>query len=358
MAVAVQIRGRAARQARLRGRCRSVAGSLAAMLALALGVSACGNSDGRAVAVRIGGKAITAATVKHWTSIVRRGGGFTGYRGSPRVRSPRRRALALLISSSWLMDEAAREGLAVSANAVDELLAERTQGERGAYVRKRYEAAGETPADVKLELRAELARAAILQALSERAGQPTQRQLASFYQSHSTQFRKPELRYVDIIENLPSAAAAASLVKRIGIGRAFAARAYHKKIELTAGLLNGAASKKRVDYAIFAAKPGIVSAPMQLGRGWTVFVVRKTVPGRQESLAEAHERVVASLSKSRLEAVGDAYAREYPRRWIARTVCSAGYVAPGCAQYRGSLGPYENPFVVPLLNASSSGASS
>lgn len=312
---------------------------------LAVGLSACGGSDENAIVVHVGNSAITKATVDHWTDVVRRGGAFTGFRGKPSSSTTRQMALSVLISSTGLIGEAERHGLPVSGHVADQAIAQQIQGSGGADLRKRLAATGQTIADFKLELEAELALEAIREELASRASQITTSDVVAFYRKNPREFGTPETRVVDIIEKLPSAPAATALVRRIGTGLRFARLAYHKQVVLTPGILNGPETKKRVDYAIFAARPGVASPPMRLGEGWAVFIVRKVLSARAEPLAKVHGEVVASLLTERKREVIRTAELEYKRHWISRTSCRPGYVAPGCAQYHGAPGEYADPFI-------------
>jgi hypothetical protein len=319
--------------------------ALTAVLTL-LGVSACGSTGGGSVVVRVGDATITSAAVEHWTNVVRRNGAFRAFFGHP-TGTPKQRALISLISAGWLVGEAARIGLPVSAKAVDASLAERMQGAGGVEFRKRLEGNGQTASDVKLELAAEMALEAISDRLTRRAEQFRQADLARFYRENRELFAKvPETRAVDIIEYLPSAAAATALVRRAGTGRRFTALAIHKRIQPTLGTLAGPATKKAVDRAIFAARPGVVSQPMRFNGEWTVFIVRKIVPAQVYSLAEARPRIASSLAKERKREMEHAFATQYKRRWTSKTTCAPHYVVPGCAQYHGPPGDHEDPFAV------------
>jgi hypothetical protein len=104
------------------------------------------------------------------------------------------------------------------------------------------------------------------------------------------------------------------------------------------------AEKAAVVSAIFAAPVGRVSPPMKLNGSWAVFVVRKAIPSRPSSFASVREAVLTQLTISRKHRIATGFSDGYVSRWRAKTNCRSGYLAPGCPQYRGSLGAYEDPF--------------
>ncbi|HXP36453.1 MAG TPA: hypothetical protein VN817_01695 [Solirubrobacteraceae bacterium] len=67
-------------------------------MTIATGLAACGGGAANTTVVRVGGIAISKATVEHWITVIKHEGAFTGYRGEA-VGTPEHRALALLISS-------------------------------------------------------------------------------------------------------------------------------------------------------------------------------------------------------------------------------------------------------------------
>ncbi len=315
---------------------------VATALALAgVAIAGCGGGTrDTAVVVRIGDVAITKGAVDHWTSVVERKGAFSGFRGEPEG-DPKQRALALLISSHWLIGEAAREGIAVPAGTIEEALTEREREDPGFAAHLR--ATGQTLADVKLELGAEIASETIREQLAARAGQVTRAQLDAFYRQHEARFDKPEERVVDLVENLPSAAAAAALVRRVGAGSGFVKLAYHEHVTRSPFFLETPEKVKVVD-AIFAARPGIVSKPMPLNHHWSVFVVRSAVPAAPQPLAAVREEVLRFLAVSRQRELASRFDAAYVARWRVATKCSSGFLAPGCPQFAGLLGKYEDPF--------------
>jgi hypothetical protein len=316
----------------------------AAIASLVIGASACGGIDRDSVVVRVGHSSITKATVDHWQNVIRRGGAFTGFRGQTRGARARDRALALLISSDWLIGEAARQGMPVHEAAVENSLAERMKAGGGSEFREMLGRTGQTLEGVKLELSAEIALEAIRRELARRAAEITPPEVAEFYRKHQALLGGTEARVIDIIENIPSASAATALVRRVGTGKRFAKLALHKRIQHSTGVLMGPASKKQVDHAIFTAEPGVVSRPMRFLEGWTVFVVRKVIPPRAQPLAKIRTAVVAKLVEQRKRAIAHDFDAEYRNRWVRRTSCLHGYIAAGCPQYSGPLGAYEDPF--------------
>jgi foldase protein PrsA len=313
-----------------------------ATAALCAALAACGGSgvSNGAVVVRVGNLSITKAAVNHWAAVIEHKGAFSGFRGEPHG-SARRRALALLISSHWLIDEAAREGIPVPAGTIGEALTERERASAGFLAH--LHATGQTLADVKLEIGAELAAETIREQLAADAGEVTRRQLDEFFRQHRAQFDKPEERIVDLVENLPSEAAAKALVQRAGTGRQFARLAYHERVTRTPGFMRTPEKVKVVD-AIFAARPGVVSEPMMLNHHWSVFVLRSTVPAKPQPLSAVRTEVLRFLAVSRQREFASKFDAEYVARWRAKTACRSGFLGPGCPQVEGQLGRYEDPF--------------
>lgn len=322
---------------------------------LVAGLTACGGLSTRSVVVRVGGEPITKRTVDAWTGVLEHDGAAGGFRGVPRGSTPRQRALSLLISSHWLVAEAARQGVPVSDEALDGALAERT-GAGEAQARGQLRKTRQTSAELKRELKAELAIEVIREALASRAGQISHRMVAAFFYAHRRQFDIPEARLTNLIENLPSASAAAALVKRIGTGRRFSETGGRPELVLRKPGGEQIREKQELVDAIFAARPGVVSRPIKfIGGGWVVFVVRKIIPPKPRSLASAYQAVLLKLDIQRQHEIASRFSTEFTVRWKARTSCRPGYIVPGCRQSSAKVGPYEDPFSLkahPLLSES------
>lgn len=293
--------------------------------------------------MRVGRDAIRQATVEHWARVIKRGGTLSGLRRSDQGTA-RERAVELLISFKWLVDEAERLRLPVSSRSAEAALIERRATNGGAEFEEGLHATGQTIADVKLEIHAELALAAISRSLVKRAARVGEGEIGDFYERNRGMFVVPEARYVDLIETLPSRAAAVALIKRLGSGPRFAKKAFHETIPRGFAVGLRSLEKAAIVHAIFAARQGVVGAPMRLNRRWTVFVVRGTRPARLRPLAQVRREIVRRLVARRRTRITARFDREYKARWTAQTSCRAGYVVRGCTQYPGPTVTEENVF--------------
>jgi hypothetical protein len=304
------------------------------------GIVGCGDSEAGSVTVaRIGNDAISRSTLDHWIGVIKHSAAFVDLRGAPRG-TPKEQALALLISSHWLISEAARQGVAVSAGALKDGLSERKRevADFPRYLRE----TGQTLAGIKFEVTAELAAEALRQKLARRAGRVTPHELVRFYR-HNPQLFTTERRITELIEGLNSVAEATALVRRVGSGTGFAKVAFHEGVTHSAALMR-TGEKAQLVNAIFTTPPGVVSRPLLVTKSWALFLVRRVIPGRVEPYADVREDVILRLRESRERLLAREFDRSYKAYWEARTSCSAGYVGPGCPQFGKPLGVYEDPF--------------
>ncbi len=310
-------------------------------LAVALiGLGGCGASS--PVVIQIGATAVREDTVEHWSRVIAKGQMVGGFRAEARG-TPRARALEFLISAEWLRGEASAQGVTPSAHTVDRALEDRRQANGAGEFEQSLHAAGQSSDDVKLELEAELARAAIRQKVLSQLPAVTEAEVADYYGRNRRLFRNPEKREAELIENLPSPAAATALVKRIGIHAAFSKKALHEKLQLNRGAPLEP-DIERVTHAIFKTRPGIASRPMRLNGHWTVFVVRRITPASYKSISEVRASIVARLSALHRQEKLAALTKAYRARWSAKTRCQTGYVVEGCAAYTGPLRADAEPF--------------
>lgn len=309
-----------------------------------IAASGCGGGTGSSVAVSIGDAAISRQEVAHWTKAVGLGAETGAGIGQP-GRSARERALEALISTQWLKEEAADRGLGASDGIVERRLHEKIATAAGGEPEFEQEISslGETIADVKRELGAELASAALSRMVSARVRPVTGAEVGGYYQDHQVEFRVPELRLTDLIESIPTRAAAIALGERLGSGSRFAGRALHEKVEWETPAEQARRDNARLVRLIFAARPGTVAGPVRFRDGWVLVVVRKVVPARVKPLAAVEEGIAERLAAKRRRVAVHSFTEAYRRKWIAKTDCRPGFVVRGCSQYKGRVAPEGDP---------------
>jgi foldase protein PrsA len=310
---------------------------------LAVGPAACGSSGDGPTVAHVGRLTIGRDAVAHWAHVLGQGASIEGLQDE-RHGTPTQRALGLLIDAQWINGEASRQGVAPSSDSVSKAVTGRKEANGASEFEAALHASGQTVGDVELEVRTELAAAAIGHKLAKQAEQTTEAEVMSYYEQHPRAFTEPEERQTELIENLPSPAAATALVRRIGTGHAFKKRAIKEAVVRAA---SGAASPgdiPNLSDAIFAAAQGVVSRPTKLNRTWTVFIVRKIVPAKLKPLASVRRQATSQLIAQRHQQLFASFERGYRARWRARTSCKAGYVVPRCVQYGGPQLAEESPF--------------
>jgi foldase protein PrsA len=286
--------------------------------------------------VRVGDVVIGQRDVAHWTGAI----ALRSELGSPLGKlhgTPREQALEFLISAQWLIGEAADRGLAVSSAKVQRRLQESIESTPNGKREFDREAAsqGRTTADVKLEIKAELAAQALSEMVFKRVPPVTQADAAAYYTRHQAEFRVRELRVVDLIESIKTRAAALALGRRVGTGSRFAGMAFRERVEQQTPQEEAQESNGALVRAIFAAKPGVVSGPASFNNKWVLVLVRRILPARAKPMTAVKEEIVKHLTRQRYEKALKRFADAFRKKWRARTDCRPGFVVQGCHQFTG-----------------------
>jgi foldase protein PrsA len=326
---------------------RPVASSviITALLVTSAILASCSGTASGPVAVQVGDVSIHAATVDHWASAIRQGSTVGASLGKA-PGTPKERALDFLISAHWLIGEAADQGLAVSDRSVERGLKDRTESapEGHAQFDEELASSGQTTDDIKLEIKAELAAGLLRELVSSREPQLTsQEEVLDYYHRNIAHFRIPEKRLVDLIESIPSRAAAIALGERLGSSTQFAKRALHESVARQTPSEAARADNADLVHAIFTATPGKVAAPARFNGQWVLIVVRGTVPGRTRGLKEVEVQIERRLLAQRRRELFAEFVKGYTAKWRAKTDCRPGFVVQKCSQYHGPLKPEGDP---------------
>ena len=185
------------------------------------------------------------------------------------------------------------------------------------------------------------AEARLRRALQRREGPTTQAQLAASYAQNIRLYERPERRYIEIAEHIPSE----PLARRI-LGEAIA---QHGIAHLRGGqnfimLPENFAKERTADVvpwkrailkAIFSAKPHTLFGPLPLNEQWCFFEVTRVTPRAVKPLAQVRAAVQQRLLAERRRHTLTAFIAAWRRKWTARTDCRPGYVVQKCRQYKG-----------------------
>jgi foldase protein PrsA len=328
-----------------------VAGAVVLAIAAAA-IAGCGGGSDQPVAIEVGSSAIAKPTVAHWMAVmapehvvpdpprysacIARQAALSPQSIASVVKQEcaqqyqalRERALGFLISSRWLLDEAADRGVAIPAAQVRQRL-QAQSGERPA---------GESAADAKLAAEAELAPTLIRERLTSGQPQITRAQVAAYYKQNIERYETPERRDIDIVERLPSKAAAQRAMSRLTAGPSMAKVAIHESFSKT-NPAEVPPNKTAILHAIFMAKPNVLVGPLPLNEQWCFFEVTRVVPPVVQPLASLRDQIARQLAAERQRRALARAVAAWRAKWIARTDCRPGYVVQKCRQYRGAKAP-------------------
>jgi hypothetical protein len=313
---------------------------LAVWLSAAVGLLGCAGPRPSPTVIDVGRASITKRSVDHWASIITRGA-IVANVADPQ-QSPRRQALALLIYLHWLIGEASRVDLHLSQGQLERMVEqqERSMPAGRHEFLELLDASGEASADVEFETRARWAAHALAGELTievERTakGRVSSDTILRFYRAHAARYHLRERRFYDLVERIPSRAAAVALAKQLGTGRHFSERS-SKERPYRPRTFAGLPGQATVYRAVFRAKVGVLTGPLPLQGAYALFVLRRIEPARVQPLAEVRGAIERQLLASAERSVRAQLISEFRARWTSQTDCRPGYVVQKCRQYTGS----------------------
>jgi foldase protein PrsA len=360
-----------------------------AVLLMAVGLSACGGGVPSDAVVQVGSMPITKAAFAHWMGVAAASSSppsatekskppvpdppeYTACiahleattakpaKGQPapskstlksqceqQYRTIQQEVLGFLISSNWVLGEAAHLGVHISDQEVHKQFASLKSAEfpKPEDFEKFLAHSGQTVSDVLLRVKLNLLSTKIQQKIVANKSTVTHAEVAKYYNENPSRFGIPEKRDIRII--LTKTEAAANKAKEeIEKGQSFASVAKRVSIEpisrSAGGLIPGITKgeeQKPLDEAIFGAKKlSVVGGPIKTSFGYYVYEVVKITPGTQQTLAQSEAAIKQQLASSREQAALTKFVKEFKTRWQAETNCRAGYVVPDCKQYKAPKG--------------------
>ncbi len=308
--------------------------SAGCLLALAIGLSACGRGASEPIALRIGKAAVTDATVRHWTSV-----SVAGRPGS------RAQVLGLLISSAWTEGEAASLGVEVGRAQAEQQFDVLTYDEREGmqFARSplvaKVEAAlggGVTHSDRVWLMRLDMLSAGIAQKRFAQALQSvTPAEIAAYYAAHKRRFVVPERRDLTWVVNFREPLLLRA-IREVRAGKSLLSVA--RRVSLDPPTITGLElrSAREKDFArnVFAATPHRLAGPFSQGANRYFLEVTKVTPARQQALAEVAGTIRAEVALQHQRRAAGISTSDFVRTWTARTHCHRDYIVAGCAESR------------------------
>jgi foldase protein PrsA len=199
-------------------------------------------------------------------------------------------------------------------------------------------ASGETVADLVWRTKLNLLAIAIQNKVAKGADKVTQAAIAAYYQKHHAQFVTPETVDLHLIET-SSAATATKVRGLLASGRTYAELAQQYSTDPTTKALGGEENGVRpgqltalLSNAVFAAKVGVLSQPVQTPFGFYIFTVDSVTPQKVESLKAATATIKAAIAAANVKKANAALSKEFTTKWTAMTKCASGYiVSPSCS---------------------------
>jgi parvulin-like peptidyl-prolyl isomerase len=357
--------------------------ALGAVLFAVAGITACGGIPGDAV-VQVNGKPITKSTFRHWMGVAAAATAATpeGTASSPVIPEPpsygaciahlqatqpapskgttppthaqlksqceqqykslQQEVLGFLISSEWVLGEGESLGVKVSDSEAKKRFSQikEQQFPKAAEFDKFLASSGQTVSDLLLRVKLNLLSSKIQQKIIKARANPSQAQIAKYYNEHKSRFEVPEKRSVNII--LTKTEAAASKAKsEVSSGKSFASVAKSVSIDpiskARGGLLPEVVKgqeEQALSNAIFAAKPNALSGPVKTPFGFYIFEVKSVTPGSVQSLAQAQSSVKSQLVATGQQGALSSFVKNFKKKWQSKTECRSGFVVMDCKEYK------------------------
>jgi foldase protein PrsA len=264
-----------------------------------------------------------------------------------------REALTLTIHHQWILGEAREEGLSASPREVSEEFqhGKRTLFHSSAEYEANRKKSGKSVADVMFELKLGKLTQAIFKNLKKQEHQISAAEVAAYYKAHRRRFLLPAGLAVRIVR-ATTRSSAAIILQQLKDGKSFASAAHElSAIGQPIGAENGEVAdlkpgvfeEKRLNDAIFSAKPNRIYGPLELiathrtiapetNSGFFIFEVTKATPASHIPLSRVKAKLELELSEAQRARIFPPFILAYRHRYKARTDCRPGFIVIYCRQ--------------------------
>lgn len=274
----------------------------------------------------VGSTPVAAASLTHWEDAYR--SSSTGG-AKPTVAQAKRSAFQLLVLSTWLEQEAVRQGVTVTPAQVDEGVRQAIAQYQGATKQQVLTQLGTTEPDLRVQERMALLASALEAKVRKRVPPPTPQAIETAYRSEPARWAHPTKRDLRVVITAQQAGALAA-AQALNAGTSF--KSVSSQYNTDTQLVNGGGVLKDVqpgtnepafERAVFSAPQGKLQGPVQLKRSWVVFKVQQITALPARSLAAATPAIRKDLTTTSQQTSVDAYLSAMRAHWRARTRCDA-----------------------------------
>ncbi len=354
--------------------------ALGAVFFAIVGLAACGGGiPGDAVA-KVGSEAITKATFNHWMSVAAASSATsstskaivpeppaytaciahlkatsTTTKGSTapsaatlktecesQYKTLQSEVLGFLISSNWVLGEAAELGISVPDATVKKEFEKIKDEEfpKAAEFQKFLATSGQTASDLLLRVKLNLLSTKIQQKVVKSKSTVTKAQIEKYYRENKSKLGVQEKRNLQIILTKTEAQSLAAK-KEIQGGASFASVAKKVSIDPTSkskgGVVTGVVKgeeEEALEGPVFSAKTGVLTGPIKTPFGYYLFIVTGITPGKEESLAAAESTIKQQLTATQEQTALSKFVKEFKTKWQDKTECRSGYLVSDCKGYK------------------------
>jgi foldase protein PrsA len=250
----------------------------------------------------------------------------------------RDQVLQFLVSSQWIINESADQGVKVTDAEVNKQF---QQTKKQSFPKEKdfqkYLAnSGMSVQDLLFRVRGNLLSDKLRTKITKGKDKVTDAQVADYYKKNKARFASPERRDLRVVLTKDKAKADAARAAIAG-GQSFAAVAKRFSIDQSSksqgGKLLGIAKgqqEKALDNALFAAKKGVLTGPVKTQFGYYVFKVQKITPASQQTQTQAAATIKQLLVQQNQQKALDDFVKNFQKKWKDKTNCREGFIIQSC----------------------------
>lgn len=252
--------------------------------------------------------------------------------------SLKEQVMQFLVSAEWILQEAQERGIEVSdAEVKKQFEDQKDQSFPDDEAYKEFlEASGQTEQDLLFRVRLDAISNKVRQQILEGKSEVSNDDVRAYYEENKERFAQPERRDLAVVLTRNKSQAERAR-ERLEDGQSFKEVAADLSIDEATksqgGKLPGVAKgqqEEAFDNAIFSAKKGELSGPVETQFGWYVFEVTKVTPADQQTVEESAETIRNLLRAEREQKALDEFIEEFREKYKDETACADGFVIQDC----------------------------